>query len=98
MKFDIVFHIAKAHFTIRGYMTPEPLEVTEEEAKDGFDQLQAKIGSGKLEYFVIYPRDKAPIASNQSFSSVKVSEILIPLDLYKDAAVHMQLLEVPDGK
>ena len=98
MKFDIVFHIAKAHFEVRGYMTSEPMDTTEEEAKDGFNSLQASIGGGKLTYFVVYSRDTTPIVPGEAFASVKVSEILIPLDLYKDAAVHMQLLEVPDGK
>ena len=98
MKFDIVFHIAKAHFTIRGYMTPEPIEATEQEARDGFNQLQAQIGSGKLELFAIFPRDVTPVVPDEKFASMKASEIIIPLDLYKSAAVHMQLIEVTDGK
>lgn len=98
MKFDIVFKISKAHFEVKGYMTHEPMSVSEEEAKDGFNSLQASIGGGKLNYFVIYSRDTTPIIPDKAFACVNVSEILISQDLYKDAAVHMQLLEVPDGK
>ena len=98
MKFDIVFHIVKAHFELKGYMSPEPIEATEQEAKDGFNKLQAQIGSGKLEFFFIFLRDTTPIAPDENFAKVKASEIIIPLDLYKSAAVHMQLIEVTDGK
>ena len=98
MKFDIVFHIVKAHFELRGYMSPEPIEATEQEAKDGFNQLQAQIGSGKLEFFVIFPRVATQVLPEEKFVSMKASEIIISLDLYKSAAVHMQLIEVTDGK
>lgn len=87
MKYDIVIRVTRPHITVKGTLTAEVMDVTPEEARTAFDEMQEVINKRQANFFVLYERidqeaDPVEISVSEAFYSAH------------DALVAMQLVKV----